>query len=57
MTTLDPAYSIRWLARKTGLGCICCGRMRHLLWRKGDNPFAIVTICVACKHGACEVCG
>lgn len=57
VTTLDPAYPIRWLARKTNWGCICCGRLTHLMWRKGQHPYAKVTICVECKFGACEVCG
>lgn len=45
----------RWLAR-TGFGCVCCGTLRRLLWRQGDNPFAIVTICIRCKFGGCDTC-
>jgi hypothetical protein len=47
---------IRWFGRKTGLGCFCCGRIRGLLWRKGDHELAVVTVCRECKFGACEEC-
>jgi hypothetical protein len=47
---------IRWLARKAGWGCYCCGSLSNPMWRRGDHAFAVVTMCVPCKFGACEDC-
>ena len=61
MVTKLRAHSFRltrFIARKTGLGCWCCGEWRpsRMHWRRGVHPFAVATWCRACKFGACEDC-
>lgn len=49
-------HPLRWLNRVAGRGCYCCGTTRRLMWSAQENPFALRTVCVRCKFGACEKC-
>jgi hypothetical protein len=47
---------IRWLARRAGLGCWCCGAYGKAVMFYWWHPVMRRTWCSECKYSACPDC-